>query len=140
MAQSRRLFEGAALAAALAVGHAASAQQGGSQPPKGADYPTAVQCAGLHSALAVFSPKDAARNDARHAERFEEWAKIRAPEVNKSAAMATADIDTARKNFLRDAGRGQNATRWRRLVDRYNYQWNACRLLSDVQEYTAVDG
>jgi hypothetical protein len=95
---------------------------------------------GLHSALAVFSPNDKARNDARHAARFEEWSKIRAAEVNKDPAMVGTDISTSRKNFVRDGGRGSNATRWRRLVDRYNYQWNICRTLSDVQEYIAVDG
>ena len=111
-----------------------------SLPPKGADYQTAVQCAGLHSALAVFSPNDKARNDERHAERFREWATVRATEVNKTPAMLSTDIVTARKNFVRDAGKGSNATRWKRLIDRYNFQWNTCRNMSDVREYIAVDG
>jgi hypothetical protein len=137
MAQARRLFEGAALAAALAAGLFAVAQE---PPPKGADYQTAVQCAGLHSALAVFSPNDGARNDQRHAERFEEWARMQAGAANKSSQMVSADIETSRKAFVRDGGRGRNATRWKRLIDRYNFQWNTCRNLSDVKEYIAVDG
>jgi hypothetical protein len=132
------LFEGAALAAALAAGQFALAQAPSNEPPKGADYQTSVQCAGLHSALAVFSPSDAARNDERHAARFKEWALIRAPDASKSPAMVNTDISTARKNFVRDGGKGPNATRWKRLVDRYNYQWNACRNMSDVREFIAV--
>jgi hypothetical protein len=54
--------------------------------------------------------------------------------------MVSADIETSRKAFVRDGGRGRNATRWKRLVDRYNFQWNTCRNLSDVNEYIAVDG
>jgi hypothetical protein len=145
MAQARRLFEGAATvvawAAALASGLLAVAQEPpAGAPPKGADYQTAVQCAGLHSALAVFSPNDGARNDQRHAERFEEWARMQAATANKNNQMVTADIETSRKAFVRDGGRGRNATRWKRLVDRYNFQWNTCRNLSDVNEYIAVDG
>jgi hypothetical protein len=138
MAQTRHLFEGAALAAALAAGQLALAQAPLTEPPKGADYQTSVQCAGLHSALAVFSPNDGARNDERHAARFKEWALIRAPDASKSPAMVNTDISTARKNFVRDGGKGPNATRWKRLVDRYNYQWNACRNMSDVREFIAV--
>jgi hypothetical protein len=145
MAQARRLFEGAALAVAcaaagFAAGFEALAQEPAPPPPKGADYQTSVQCAGLHSALAVFSPNDGARNDHRHAERFEEWARMQAGSANKSNAMVSADIETARKAFVRDGGRGRNATRWKRLVDRYNAQWNTCRNMSDVQEYIAVGG
>jgi hypothetical protein len=65
---------------------------------------------------------------------------VRALEVNKTPAMLSTDIATARKNFVRDAGKGSNATRWKRLVDRYNFQWNTCRNMSDVREYIAVDG
>jgi hypothetical protein len=144
MAQTRHSFEGAALAAALVAGALASMDGALAQepagPPKGADYQTSVQCAGLHSALAVFSPNDGAKNDERHATRFREWALIRAPEANKSPAMVSADIETARKSFVRDGGKGRNATRWKTLVDRYNFQWNACRNMSDVREYIAVDG
>jgi hypothetical protein len=145
MAQARRLFEGAAPAAALAAGLIASlgaawAQEPLDAPPKGADYQTSVQCAGLHAALAVFSPNDAAKNDERHSARFKEWARMRAPEVNKSNGMVSSDIETVRKAFLKDAGKGRNATRWKTLVDRYNSQWNTCRNLSDVREYMAVDG
>ncbi len=152
MAQSRRLFEGAALAAALAAAAVAMADGAQAQeqvldqtapaatPPKGADYQTSIQCAGLHSALAVFSPNDGARNDERHAERFEEWARMQATDAGRSSAMVSSDISTARKNFVRDGGRGPNATRWKRLIDRYNFQWNTCRNMSDVREYIAVDG
>ena len=152
MAQSRRLFEGAALAAALAAGAVAMADGAQAQeqvldqtapaatPPKGADYQTSIQCAGLHSALAVFSPNDGARNDERHAERFEEWARMQATDAGRSSGMVSSDISTARKNFVRDGGRGPNATRWKRLIDRYNFQWNTCRNMSDVREYIAVDG
>ena len=144
MTQARRLFEGAALAAALVaasvgVGPALAQEPVVTMPPKGADYQTSVQCAGLHSALSVFSPNDKAKNDERHSERFKEWALIRAPEVNKSPAMVNTDITTARKNFVRDGGKGPNATRWKRLVDRYNFQWNTCRNMSDVREYIAVE-
>jgi hypothetical protein len=142
MAHSRHLFEGAALAAALIMSAVALVQvaqaQEALEPPKGADYQTSIQCAGLHSALAVFSPNDAAKNDDRHAARFKEWALIRAPEANKTPGAVNTDISTARKNFVRDAGKGPNATRWKRLVDRYNYQWNACRNMSDVREFMAV--
>jgi hypothetical protein len=108
-------------------------------PPKGADYQTSVQCAGLHSALAVFSPNDKAKNDERHSARFKEWALFHAPEANKTPAMVNTDISTARKNFVRDGGKGPNATRWKKLVDRYNFQWNSCRNMSDVREFIAVD-
>jgi hypothetical protein len=137
------LFEGAALAAALIISavaptQGAQAQEASEGPPKGADYQTSIQCAGLHSALAVFSPNDGAKNDERHAARFKEWALIRAQETNKSPGTVNTDIETARKNFVRDGGKGRNATRWKTLVDRYNYQWNACRNMSDVREFTAV--
>ena len=138
MAQTRHLFEGAVLAAALAAGQLALAQEPANTPPKGADYQTSIQCAGLHSALAVFSPNDGAKNDERHAARFKEWALVRAPEANKSPAMVNTDITTARKNFVSEGGKGPNATRWKRLVDRYNHQWNACRNMSDVREFIAV--
>ena len=143
MAQTRHLFEGAVLAAALTAGVLASADGALAQepagPPKGADYQTSIQCAGLHSALAVFSPNDGAKNDERHAARFKEWALIRAPEANKSPSMVNTDISTARKNFVRDGGKGPNATRWKRLVERYNFQWNTCRNMSDVREYIAAE-
>lgn len=143
MAQARQLFEGAALAAALvagvaAMGHAFAQESVATEPPKGADYQTSIQCAGLHSALAVFSPNDGAKNDERHAARFKEWALIRAPDANKTPGMVNTDVETARKNFVRDGGKGRNATRWKTLVDRYNHQWNACRNMSDVREFTAV--
>jgi hypothetical protein len=118
----------------------AQAQEPGAPPPKGADYQVSVQCAGLHSALAVFSPNDKAKNDERHADRYREWALMQAQEAGKTPAMVNADITTARKNFVRDGGKGPNATRWKRLVDRYNFQWNTCRNMSDVREYIAVDG
>jgi hypothetical protein len=144
MAQARRLFEVAALAAALVAGvvvagPALAQEPAATTPPKGADYQTSIQCAGLHAALAVFSPNDGAKNDERHAARFKEWALIRAPEANKTPGMVNTDIETARKNFVRDGGKGRNATRWKTLVDRYNYQWNTCRNMSDVREYIAVE-
>lgn len=144
MTQARRLFEGAALAAALVAGAVAGGpafaqEPAATMPPKGADYQTSVQCAGLHSALAVFSPNDAAKNDERQAARYREWALIRAPDANKTPAMVNTDISTARKNFVRDGGKGPNATRWKKLVDRYNFQWNSCRNMSDVREFIAVE-
>ncbi len=148
MTQARRLFEGAALCAAMgaafgavmATAPVAVAQEAEGEPPKAADYQVSIQCAGLHAALAVFSPNDGARNDKRHADRFTEWARMRAPEAGKNNAAVSADIETIRKSFVRDGGRGSNATRWKRLVDRYNSMWNTCRNLSDVQEYLSVNG
>lgn len=107
-------------------------------PPDGVDYTMAIQCAGLGNAIKTFQPGQGQFGDgARLGVRYAVWAKHVS---GADWAIVQADIETSRKDFVRDGGEGANRERVRRLETDYAGALDVCRTLADLPEQIFIGG
>jgi hypothetical protein len=109
-----------------------------SGPPDGVDYTMAIQCAGLGNAIKTFQPGQGSFGDgSRLGVRYAVWAQHVS---GADWAVVRADIETSRKDFVREAGDGMNRARVARLERDYAGALNVCRTLADLPELIFIGG
>ncbi len=109
-----------------------------SGPPDGVDYTMAIQCAGVGNAIRTFQPDQGSFSDgARLGARYATWAKHIS---GADWAAVQADIETSRKDFVREAGNGANEKRIARLEADYADALDVCRTLADLPELIFIGG